>query len=191
MTDRPPDPAPDEARRFCRFATGRAVADGYWDLPPDGLCLSSFVLVSPKGHPGRVLVGKLEPSAPWMRIGALDPRRVSLNASGWMLPSSHLLFFESPEEAARRVLTEQLGLPGVPLAGPLVGSETYRSPRHPEEAMHWDLEFLFRGELGSVDAPSHPAWRELAFVEPAKLPRTAFTRSHEEILETAGFRVGD
>jgi len=180
----------EEERRFCRFATARRPEEGYSELPPDGLCLSSFVLLSPKGHPERVLVGKLDPTAPWRKIGALDARRVQQNATGWMLPSSQLMFFESPEAAAHRVVAEQLGLGPVPLGPPQVVSEAYRSPRHPERAMHWDLEFLFRGAVDLERAPRHAAWVELAFIEPARTPTSAFTRSHEEVLENAGFTIG-
>jgi ADP-ribose pyrophosphatase YjhB (NUDIX family) len=183
------DPVAD-ARRFCRFQPGGSPAEGYWEAPPDGMCLSSFLVLSPKGHPDRVLVGRIDPAAPWMRIGALDPRRVRLNASGWMLPSCQLLYFESPEAAARRVLDEQLGLGDVELEPPIIVSESYRSPRHPERRQHWDLEFLFRGALPAPEPPRHAAWVELRYVTPAETPRRAFTRSHEEILENAGFHIG-
>ena len=105
-----------------------------------------------------------------------------------MLPSSQLLFFEGPAEAAERVLAEQLGLKGVTLDGPTVASEVYRSPRHPERARHWDLQFLFRGTLPTATPPASSAWEELAFVEPSTTPRVEFTRSHDEVLELAGYR---
>jgi 8-oxo-dGTP pyrophosphatase MutT (NUDIX family) len=185
----PPKNTPSGERNFCRFATGGSRARGTWDLPPDGLCLSSFVLLSPREHPERVLVGRLNSGAPWGQIGALDERRIHLNANGWMLPSSHLLYFESPRAAAERVVAEQLGIGPLKFGPPEIFSETYRSPRHPEEAEHWDLEFLFRGQLDAETAPKHPAWTELAFVDPARTPRREFTRSHDEVLENAGFRI--
>ncbi len=179
---------PTEPRRFCRFSPTGAVSEGYWPLPEDGLCLSAFLLLSPPERPDAVLVGRIEPHAPWERIGGLDARRIRANTGGWMLPSSQLLFFEGPAEAARRVLDEQLDLRGLPLDGPTVVSEVYRSPRHPERARHWDLQFLFRGTLRTATPPASSAWAELAFVEPSTTPRTAFTRSHDEILELAGYR---
>src|SRR3989442_4075768 len=51
----------------------------------------------------RVLMGHMNPKAPWDHIGALDPSRVEAHSRGWMLPSSHLIFLESPDEAARRI----------------------------------------------------------------------------------------
>ena len=176
------------ARRFSRFASDRPVSAGYWPLPEDGLCLSSFVLLSPPGHPEEVLVGKIDPKHPWGELGALDPRRVELNAQGWMLPSCHLLHFEPPGEAAARILKEQLGLAPLPLQGPQVFSEAYGPRRHPGLGRHWDIEFLYRGTLPPGGVPAHPAWVEFRTVEPAKTPRTDFTRSHDEILELAGYR---
>jgi ADP-ribose pyrophosphatase YjhB (NUDIX family) len=182
--------AAGEGRRFARLADGRARAEGYWPLPPDGLCLSSFLLLTPRGSGERVLVGRIDPEGPWAEIGALNPHRIRLNAEGWMLPSCHLLYFESPHDAARRVLYEQLGLRDVPLQPPLIFSEKYRPPRHPERGEHWDLEFLYRGEIPTTWVPEHPAWKQLRFVDPARTPRQDFTRSHDEILELAGWSIG-
>jgi ADP-ribose pyrophosphatase YjhB (NUDIX family) len=183
------DPAP-EPRKFARFAEGRSSAEGYWPLPPDGLCLSAFVLLHPPGSREKVLVGKLDPEAPWDRIGALDPGRVHQHRSGWMIPSSHLLYFEPPEQAARRILSEQLGRSEVPLEPAGVFSETYLPRRHPGRGFHWDLEFLFRGTLASPEPPKHPAWTALRFLDPSATPRAEFARSHDEVLELAGYRIG-
>ncbi len=180
---------PDD-RRFSRFAEGRSVEEGYWPLPPDGLCLSSFVLLSRPEEPGKVLLGRLDPAGPWARIGALDPRRIQLNSEGWMLPSCHLLYFESPEDAARRVVREQLGLEGIRLSPVEVHSEKYAPRRHPERGEHWDLEFVYRADSPSGWVPRHPAWRELEFLDPSTTRRSEFTRSHDEVLELAGFAIG-
>ncbi len=186
-----PEPAPGTGtarpeRRFCRFSADPAPSEGRWPLPPEGLCLSSFLLLSPRGRPDEVLVGRVDPDGPWAEIGALDPRRVRLNAEGWMLPSCHLQYFESPTEAADRIAREQLGLEGLELDPPQIFSETYTPRRHPDLGRHWDLEFVFRGILDRP-APRPPAWTELAFVAPSRTPRRAFTRSHDEVLEIAGF----
>ena len=179
-----------EPRRFARLAAGRSATEGYWPLPPDGMCLSSFVLLSRPERLEEVLVGRINPDAPWDSIGALDAHRVQLNCEGWMLPSCHLLWFESPHDAALRILKEQLGLDGVVLSGPQIFSEMYRPRRHPERGEHWDLEFLFRGVVPPTWTAAHPAWRELRWVNPSETPRTDFTRSHDEVLELAGFSFG-
>ena len=179
-----------EPRRFARLAEGRSTEEGYWPLPPDGLCLSSFLLLSRPARREEVLVGKIDPRAPWDKIGALNAHRIQLNAEGWMLPSCHLLWFESPKDAAHRILDEQLGLEGVSLGDPKIFSEKYRPRRHPERGEHWDLEFLFRGVIPPAWTPAHPAWTELRYVIPSKTSRSEFTRSHDEILEWAGFAIG-
>lgn len=179
-----------EARKFCRFANDRSTAEGYWPMVPDGLCLSSFLLLSPPDRPGEVLVGRIDPRGPWESIGALDPRRVAANVNGWMLPSCHLRYFEPPDEAARRILQEQLGAAGIALSPPEVHSEVYPPKRHPDHGEHWDLEFLFRGTWTHAYPPHHAAWTELRFVDPARTPRGAFTRSHDEVLELAGYSIG-
>jgi ADP-ribose pyrophosphatase YjhB (NUDIX family) len=99
-------------------------------------------------------------------IGALDPERVEAHSKGWMIPSSHLLLKESPHEAAKRILEEQLELEGVRLSEPKVVSETYTPRRFSDLPSHWDLEFVFRGELPMEQVPRAFAWKELAFRRP-------------------------
>jgi len=123
-------------------------------------------------------MGKLDPSGPWERIGGLDRERAERNSKGWMLPSSHILYGESPLDSARRISDEQLGLPDLRLHGPLVFSEVY-GPKN-----HWDLEFVFSGER--IEVKPHKAWRELKFFNPSKLRREDFSRSHEDILAHVG-----
>ncbi|MHB8586475.1 MAG: hypothetical protein ACYDDF_11670 [Thermoplasmatota archaeon] len=177
-------------RSFARFDLTRGAADGYWPIPADGLCLSVFLLLARRAHPEQVLAGRIEPTADWRSIGALDPRRVQQNVGGWMLPSSHLLQFEGPHEAAKRIAREQLGIEGVSLVLQTVESEAYTPKRHPDRARHWDLEFLYRGTIAEDWVPRHPAWRELKFLEPSNTRPDEFTRSHEDIVEKAGYSIG-
>src|ERR1700693_1648788 len=101
-------------RLFCRFNQGRSTTTGNLDespmslkqIPPGGLCLSAFLVI--RDNRGKVLMGKLDPEAPWDHLGALDPKRIELHRSGWMLPSSHLIVHESPKSAAERIVKEQL-----------------------------------------------------------------------------------
>lgn len=164
-------------RRFSRF--GRAERpDVTREIPEGGFCLSAFLVISPTGQPDRVLMGHLNPSAPWDHIGALDAERAEANRHGWMLPSCHLMLNESPEAAAERVMKEQLGLPDLELKGPFVFSEVYGAKGH------WDLHFVFLGERGQV--AQHPAWTELAFIDVNDTPRDQIARYHEDILALVG-----
>lgn len=175
-------------RTFCRFnRSPKTAAFSVTEIPADGMCLSSFVLLTDASDSLRVLMGRLDPAAPWDRIGALDPERVQKNATGWMLPSCHLLYGEAPEAAARRILVEQLELSGdLPLRGPTVFSEVGAPARHPESRGHWDIGFLFRGSIRPEEVPRARAWRELAFVDVRRVDRAEITRSHDEVLDAAG-----
>jgi ADP-ribose pyrophosphatase YjhB (NUDIX family) len=176
------------ARAFSRFRADPPASGGYWPVPADGLCLSLFVLASRAEERDAFLVGRIDPAADWAMLGAMDAQRAATAAKGWMLPASHLLQYESPEEAAGRVLHEQLGLPAGPPGRLAVFSETYQSRNHLEQHRHWDLHFLRFATPPAGWRPQHPAWRELRYVRPGELARKEFARSHDEILELAGFR---
>ncbi|MEM0129084.1 MAG: hypothetical protein QXG65_02815 [Thermoplasmata archaeon] len=176
-------------RRFCRFSRSPATAAfSVTEIPPDGMCLSSFLLLADAADPARILMGRLDPAAPWDHIGALDPDRATAHAVGWMLPSSHLIYGESPRAAAERILAEQLELPpsSVRLDGPSVFSEIGPPRRFPGASGHWDIGFLFRGSIapGSLGRPK--AWRDLSFVDLRTVGRAAIARSHDEVLDAAG-----
>jgi ADP-ribose pyrophosphatase YjhB (NUDIX family) len=148
------------------------------EIPEGGFCISAFVIISKRGDPNQVLMGRLNKDAPWDHIGGLDHERVERHSKGWMLPSSGLIFGESAREAAERVLKEQLGLSDQKLEGPTVFSELYG------DKGHWDIEFLFLGER--ADLPSHNAWTELNFVDTLSIRREEIARSHEDVLAHAG-----
>jgi len=153
--------------------------------PEGGLCLSAFLVIIDERNPNSVLMGHLNTKAPWDDIGALDSSRVEVHSKGWMLPSSHLLVYESPQEAAKRILREQLEL-DIALSAPTVVSETYTPKRFQNLPRHWDIEFIFKGKM-SEDRISKPfAWIELAFVNLDTAKKSEIARSHEDILQAAG-----
>ena len=164
-------------RKFSRFNPVARPMTTH-EIPESGFCLSAFLVIGETGHPDNILMGHLDPSAPWDHVGALDPERAEANSKGWMLPSSHLMIGESRQAAAERILKEQLGLPASPLKGPFVFSEVY-GPKN-----HWDLEFIFVGERDQVG--QHPVWKELMFVDVNATPREEIARYHEDILAHVG-----
>jgi hypothetical protein len=179
-------------RRFCRFSKSPETdAFGMPEVPTEGFCISAFVLLSPDDDPASVLLGHLNPDAPWDHLGALDPSRVEAHRHGWMIPSSHLMVRESPTEAAQRILSEQLHLPTMHLEGPRVVSEVSTPRRFPQTKGHWDLEFLFRGSITGRSPPSSDAWTELKFVDLRTTSKRDIARSHEDILASAGFSMRD
>src|SRR5437870_10011273 len=178
-------------RRFSRFSKSPATAAfSVAELPKEGVCLSTFLIVTEAHDSQRVLMGHMNPKAPWDHIGALDPSRVEAHSRGWMLPSSHLIFHESPDEAARRIAREQLELPDLSFSEPIVVSEAYTPRRFPDAAKHWDLEFLFRSDFPAADIPHPAAWAELAFVDLRRTAKSEIARSHEDVIESAGLHFG-
>ncbi len=172
-------------RRFAAFSK-KAAPPRMNEIPDAGLCLSAFIILSRAGHPEEVVLGHLNTEADWEHIGALDCERAERNSKGWMLPSSHLLLEESPKEAARRILTEQLGLEDQQLNGPVVFSEATSTGKVWDVTpyKHWDIEFIFRGERNEV--MPHPAWRELRFVDLSQTTMDEMARYHEDILAHVG-----
>jgi ADP-ribose pyrophosphatase YjhB (NUDIX family) len=164
-------------RRFAAFSKD-ALPPRMNRLPDGGLCISAFLVISKKSEPGEVLLGRLNKNAEWDHIGALDVKRRERFASGWMLPSSHLILFETPEGAARRILREQLGIRNQVLEGPLAFADTSGTSNH------WDIGFVFTGERESV--PTSAAWDELKFVDVAQLKRDEIVRSQLDVLAYAG-----
>jgi ADP-ribose pyrophosphatase YjhB (NUDIX family) len=174
-------------RIFCRFSTSpRTAAFSLTEIPADGICLSAFLVVESTERPGRVLLGRLNPEAPWDHLGALDAERIAHWKDRWMLPSSHLLYRESPTEAAERLRLEQTGLGPRSMTGPLVGSDVYAPARHPSAGGHWDLEFIFRTTASERELRPHPAWSRLEFVDARSARPDEFARSHDDILRAVG-----
>lgn len=179
-------------RQFARFSHGGSAGPlATREVPDGGMCLSAFVVLTQAGNQNAVLLGHLNSEANWDHIGALDSERVSVHSKGWMIPSCHLLLKESPQEAARRILDEQLGLKGPSLSEPRVVSEVYTPRRFPDLPSHWDLEFIFRGELPRGEPPRASAWKELAFVDISRTTKSEVARSHGDVLESAGFRFAE
>jgi hypothetical protein len=173
-------------RRFARLWAGsRPEPPGSTAVPDDGMCLSAFLVVRPEGRSGAVLLGRLDPAADWAKIGGLDAGRVARVGNRWMLPSSQLLLFESPTEAAERIAREQLGVPLPGLTGPVTFSEAYRRPG-PAADPHWDLHFVYEARWPTAEFPAAAPFAELGFVEAARISRSEIARSQADILALVG-----
>jgi hypothetical protein len=181
-------------RIFCRFNRGRSTSTGAADespmslkeIPPGGLCLSAFLIA--QDDQGRVVMGKLDPQAPWDHIGALDPKRIELHRKGWMLPASHLMVHESPQAAIKRVASEQLELQDLRISDPKIVSEVYPPRYFPDLAEHWDLEFISFASVRSIQLRTR-AFLELALIDPKVTRRSEIARSHEDILASVGIEL--
>lgn len=174
-------------RRFARLQAGSRLQDpGYWPVPGNGLCLSTFLVLEAPDRPGHVLMGRIDPAASWYELGALTPERIAALGDRWVLPASQLLFFEDLQASAERIAREQLNAPLPPLADPIAFSES--SPRTTPESTdpHWDIHFLFRGRWPTARPPRSPVWRELAFVDVAGLARGGIGRNQADVLDLVG-----
>jgi len=187
------DPPHLGSARFARYRpTGRFIQGRrFWSVPEGGLCLSAFVVLRPSATPTKVLLGRPDSKAPWEQMATLEDEHLRTIGGRWILPASHLLEFETPIDAAKRILQQQLGASDLSLRGPDVFSETYPSALDPESGNHWDLHFVFRGEWPSGTVPRSAAWRELAFIDPLSLTRADVARGHADILALAGLPVGE
>lgn len=152
-------------------------------MPAGGMCLSVFLILM-KSNTRNVLLGRVNPEADWVQLGALGKEYAEKVSKGWMLPSSHLLMYESPHDAVSRVLKEQLSLSLSDLRAETlkVFSEVYTRYKH------WDVEFVEIAELGSRTEIENNAWQEIKFMDPRSLDDRDFSRSHHDILREAGLR---
>ncbi len=184
MTDPPP-------RRFTRLAPGAPpVGSGRFPVPEDGMCLSTFLILHPPQRPREVLLGRLDPAAPWDSVGGLDPSRIQRWGGLWLLPACQWLFFEEPRASAERIAREMLESPLPPVEGPTVYSDTTQRRTEPGADPHWDIHFLYEGTWPSPEPPRARMWKELRFLDPARVPRSELGRNHGDIVDLVGLSPG-
>ena len=170
-------------RKFCAFARDSRGGLGLSAVPESGFCISAFLIIRPSAGGHGVLMGHINPEGPWDHIGALDPDRIEAHRHGWMLPSSHLIYGESPDECAKRIAREQLAMDDMRFEGPAIYSEVYEPRRHPGRKNHWDLEFMYTGQTDRERLhPPRGIWADLKFVDPSAVQTGDIARSHEDIL---------
>ena len=181
----PERPAPRTVSRF--RPAPRPDDPVYAPVPDDGLCLNVFVILTDAARSNRVVMGRIDPTADWRHIGGMTAGRIQETATRWMLPSRQLFVFESPTDAARSILKEQLGLDPLPLEGPKVTSEVWQRPKPAGTGPHWDLSFLYSGTWPAGRPLASPPWKELAFLDTATLDPATVGRSHADVLALAGY----
>jgi ADP-ribose pyrophosphatase YjhB (NUDIX family) len=160
------------------------------NVPPGGTCLSSFVIVS---NGQRVLVGKMAHPEIWVERFLVGPKFAPVYAASgkYVLPASHLRWYESPFDAARRVLKEQIMIDVPRSKISLVEVQSYVSGdiSDEKEPPHWDICFVYQTRVSKSLAEKirRPEWfSELAFKALGSLKQEDFTRGHGDVLQTAG-----
>jgi hypothetical protein len=175
-------------RQFTRLRRGSVPdAADVSVVPSEGMCLSVFLVVGSPDHAEQVLLGKIDPAAPWDELSALGPDRVARLVNQWMLPASQLLLFESPDDAARRVAREQLEWELTELPRPRVFSETAARLGAEGKDPHWDLHLVYDIPWPTSRPVRARPWKELAFLAVSDTPRAAFGRGHGDVLALVGF----
>lgn len=140
-----------------------------YGLPDAGFCASSFVIVR---RGSTILAGIPKEDPKWREEWA--PNFLVYSKSDladefrlWRLPASYLLEGEHPDEAAGRVLRDQLGFPARPLHHPDVYTFHDPSTWFPGKK-HYDLCFVY--DVRGLSPSEVPAWwQRLEFVDPKTL----------------------
>jgi ADP-ribose pyrophosphatase YjhB (NUDIX family) len=152
-------------------------------VPKGGTCLSSFLVLKRKDG---ILVGKMTKPQVWVERFFMGEKFAPMYASSnkWLIPASHLKYGEKPEDAAARILVEQVELTRSKLSLLQIQSHLSQDPKYPEIA-HWDICFVYGGTLRKE--PRIPEWfSELRFVKTRELASEDFTRGHGDVLRELG-----
>lgn len=171
--------------RWARFGP----PDRAWfsHVPKGGFCVSAFLIV--RNRRGDVLLGRPKEHLDWPEKGCLPMWRVRdvLKENSWILPASHFLMDESPDDAAVRIMRAWAGISqGTPR---LLGVESEVMPTQAwvgsgkvrRRVNHWAMCFVY--ELRTNRLPKPPrAWAELKFVPVRELKATRIGRNHGDLL---------
>ncbi len=135
-------------------------------MPEAGFCASSFVLVR---NGGKVLAGIAREHRRWREqwqpnINAYRPQDQEAEFRSWRLPAAYLYEGEHPDDAARRVLRDQLAVPPKKLERPVIYS-FYDPSSWYRGARHYDLCFVYEIP-GNAPRAVPPWWERLEFVGP-------------------------
>jgi hypothetical protein len=160
------------------------------NVPPGGVCLSSFVLVRNRGM---VLVGKMTRPEIWVeRFFVGEKFAPGYVASGkYLLPARHLAWYESPLEAAEGVLRDQilLRMPSKDVRFVEVQSHVRGDVSSTEQPPHWDICFVYEVKVPTKVArelKSPPWFKDFRFVPLSSLSVDDFARGHGDVLQEAG-----
>lgn len=136
-----------------------------YGMPEAGFCAGSFVLV----RDGRkILAGIPERHRKWREqwqpnINSYRPQDQEAEFQSWRLPAAYLYEGEHPDDAARRVMRDQLRIPLRRVGQPAIYSFYDPSSWYPGRR-HYDLCFVYEAR-GSARRDTPPWWKRLEFVE--------------------------
>ncbi len=175
-------------------STRRKALFNEQNVPPGGLCLSSFVVVR---NGGKVLVGRMAKPEIWIERFFVGERFASsYHSSGkYVLPAMHLAWYESPLDAAVGIVRDQLMLriPRKSIRLLEVQSHLRGDVSSTKNPPHWDICFVYEAEVPEKVEQKllTPPWfTDFHFVRLSSLSVADFTRDHGDILEEAHLLTG-
>jgi len=109
-----------------------------------------------------------------------------------LLPATHLLMEEPPDNAARRIAHQWAGLTGTPRFVMVQSHVRPQTPGRPgykrsgRKLRHWDICFVYEMRIGRLPK-IRPWWSEMRFLPTAKVRKMKLARGHRDVLERAGY----
>jgi hypothetical protein len=170
--------------------SGKKALFAEGNVPPGGVCLSSFVVVA---SGPKILVGRMAKPEIWIQRFFVGPKFADfyLKSGKYLIPARHLAWYESPIEAAEDLLKEQVRIKVPRNRIELIGVQSHVSGdvNDTKEPPHWDICFVYGVKLPTKQARTIKdiEWFEdLGFKSPSELSPEHFTRGHGDVLEKAG-----
>ncbi len=169
-------------RRFAWFSL-TSPRLGFTAAPEGGFCLSSFLVALRQGS---ILLGRFSSDPSWEHLAGLDEERVEreVKSAHWILPSSHLLIGESPDQCAKRVAEEILLLKSYDVRYTTTLNYYEDSSRYPGR-LHWDLCFVY-GLRSDEELKKVNHFSEMRYVSLSEVKHEEIGRGQADILETLG-----
>jgi ADP-ribose pyrophosphatase YjhB (NUDIX family) len=145
-----------------------------YGLPEAGFCLSSFAIIR---DGNKILLGMARDHPRWEEewapnFAAYDSEERQKEFRSWRFPATYLYEGEHPDEAARRVMEDQLGLSEYTMGHATVHAFYDPSDWFPGKR-HYDLCFVY--EVEATPPSQVPDWfSRLEFVDTSALRRADF-----------------
>jgi len=158
------------------------------NVPVGGVCLSTFI-VAKSGD--AILLGLPRSGVEWAEQGGerLSGAEELERSNTWILPATHLLLGETPDDASIRIARDFTGLKGIPEFA-MIQSHTRPAKlwfKHVGNAVHWDLCFVYKLKIRGVPKKLLPWWKEMRLFDRVELRTLKIGRGHRDILKEGGY----
>ena len=182
---------PPPTERWARI--GPAKRSVLIHTPPAGLCLSAFIIA--RDAKGSILLGLPKAHDGWPEKGGYPKHQARQleNQGLWLLPATHLMIEESPDDAAKRIAREWAGINGTPELLMIQShlrpwkSDDKEEKKNPGRKLnHWDICFVYALDNAKLPNKLKPWWKEMKFVPLNQIDKQVRTgRGHSDVLKIA------